>query len=1188
MKTSGRVQAWRVFAVALALTSDALASQVATLEVDIETARSTGDSRIRDLTTIGGKVVFRINSSGSEPEQWTTDGTAFGTRLLADSCAGECSSSQALEALGLLFWEVRSEAPTNTVRLWRTDGTVSGTFALTEEGIRTRFDGAAIAGNRVFFPVPSSSSGPGIWMTDGTPAGTRLVTALDPSPSSSGPGPLTAFGDQLYFFTGHSRDGLSLWRIDALSAVTTRLQTFPEHRGLAVGFSSHQPFFLLRRDRFPFSHELWTALATGEGLRKVGNINISGTEFLPARFISGGSRVFLLGANRDDQYQLWASDGTEPGTHQLTNDTRLELVSSETIRRLGEAVYFFGRDAAGDRELWRSEGTPGTTRRVLDICPGPCPAIPFGADLEVTANRLFFPAFDGSSGMELWSSDGRANGTRRVSNLCPGTCGAIGNLSSRANHLFFQVLDHDSRFSSLWYVSTESGTARRLTRPGNYALDFSASEPALATEANGELYFVARDAVHGAELWRSDGSETTSSLIIDLTTLAPSSNPCHFNGTVRATVFFECEPSGASFRGAHALAGPSQDRRHTRLPREPSREFEYIASNGLVYFVELFGKQLWRTDGTSEGTIQLTSFDLQGEVSRSGPMFVALGNDVYFDVRLGFSGRGDREIWRTDGSPEGTGPALNLTDAGIGFHGAPTAWGERMLFSADDTVRISDGTSAGTVALHTHPENTLSHNTRFYPVGELAYYFAGSEDCCDLELWRTDGTPAGTAPIRAFNEGSDIRATAQESRLVFSFSTGLHRSLWSTDGSEAGTIRLARVGSSNGALEPFNGRVVFAVTNADAGDELWVTDGTVEGTHPLLETAPHLPQIARLSESSLRAAGSTLYFAADDGIHGNELWRTDGTPEGTRLAHDLAPGPASSDPEELTVIGEELYLSADDGLHGREPWSLQLAPENDACPENVFGICLENRRFRVDLDWRDQKGQPARARTGRLTDDTGYFFFFNPNNVETVLKVLDGTTLNDHFWVFSGALSNVEYHVTITDVATGAARRYYNPPGRFASLADTGAFGPDGASGTSASQPSDELFEFHAAPLPVLSTVARGASGTCAPSATRLCLAEGRFAVEIRWTNFAGTSGSGNAAVITGDTGYFWFFREDNVEVVTKIVDGTALNGHFWFFYGALSTVEYTIEITDTVTGTMRSYRNASGRLASVGDTGAF
>jgi hypothetical protein len=72
------------------------------------------------------------------------------------------------------------------------------------------------------------------------------------------------------------------------------------------------------------------------------------------------------------------------------------------------------------------------------------------------------------------------------------------------------------------------------------------------------------------------------------------------------------------------------------------------------------------------------------------------------------------------------------------------------------------------------------------------------------------------------------------------------------------------------------------------------------------------------------------------------------------------------------------------------------------------------------------------------------------------------------------------------------------------------------------------------------------------------------------------------------DTGFFWFFDQANIELAVKVLDGRALNGKFWVFYGALSSVEYTITVTDTQTGSVKEYRNPAGRFGSAGDTGAF
>ncbi len=114
------------------------------------------------------------------------------------------------------------------------------------------------------------------------------------------------------------------------------------------------------------------------------------------------------------------------------------------------------------------------------------------------------------------------------------------------------------------------------------------------------------------------------------------------------------------------------------------------------------------------------------------------------------------------------------------------------------------------------------------------------------------------------------------------------------------------------------------------------------------------------------------------------------------------------------------------------------------------------------------------------------------------------------------------------------------------------------------------------------------ASGTCTPSETRLCLQQGRFAVEATWRDFQGNTGIGTAVPLSADTGYFWFFWDANVEVILKVLDGRPVNDKFWVYYGALSNVEYTLTVTDTATGAFKTYFNPAGRFASVGDNNAF
>ena len=117
---------------------------------------------------------------------------------------------------------------------------------------------------------------------------------------------------------------------------------------------------------------------------------------------------------------------------------------------------------------------------------------------------------------------------------------------------------------------------------------------------------------------------------------------------------------------------------------------------------------------------------------------------------------------------------------------------------------------------------------------------------------------------------------------------------------------------------------------------------------------------------------------------------------------------------------------------------------------------------------------------------------------------------------------------------------------------------------------------------------ARVPPGDCAPSNTVLCLNQGRFRLEAVWETHLEETGVGRAVPVTEDTGAFYWFDAQNIELTVKVLDGRQINGRFWVFYGALSEVQFSLVVTDTETGECREYFNPLGTFASIGDTEAF
>jgi hypothetical protein len=107
--------------------------------------------------------------------------------------------------------------------------------------------------------------------------------------------------------------------------------------------------------------------------------------------------------------------------------------------------------------------------------------------------------------------------------------------------------------------------------------------------------------------------------------------------------------------------------------------------------------------------------------------------------------------------------------------------------------------------------------------------------------------------------------------------------------------------------------------------------------------------------------------------------------------------------------------------------------------------------------------------------------------------------------------------------------------------------------------------------------LAPGSPGPCVANATTLCLNNARFRVTVFYATGDGASGVGMGFPLTGDSGYFWFFNPENIELVVKVLSACSLDGHFWVFAGGLTNVGVTLLVEDTVTGASQVYTNPVG-----------
>jgi hypothetical protein len=329
----------------------------------------------------------------------------------------------------------------------------------------------------------------------------------------------------------------------------------------------------------------------------------------------------------------------------------------------------------------------------------------------------------------------------------------------------------------------------------------------------------------------------------------------------------------------------------------------------------------------------------------------------------------------------------------------------------------------------------------------------------------------------------------------------------------------------------------------------------------------------------LVTAGDSYGFFFGDLSHG--LWQLDD------FGHESAVLPTAMDTVVVTTSAlaanaEGTSVAAWLGNGGNSVDHLDVFAHSfrSTCIPGGRQLCLgSNGRFALEADWQTPDGNQGPATPAPLAGDTGGFWFFSASNVELLAKVLDGRAVNGNFWVLWGGMTNVGVALRVTDTLRGSTRSYTNPVGDFPSMADVNAFPDPGPA---------------SAPLPPTTPTTRIASDTgaattpaCATTPTTLCL-HGRFLVGLEWQVGANQAGLGQVIPATYDSGYVWFFAPGNVELAVKVLDGTAVNGHFWVFAASLSNVQFAITVTDTVTGAVRVYENPAGIMRSFGDTSAF
>jgi ELWxxDGT repeat protein len=510
---------------------------------------------------------------------------------------------------------------------------------------------------------------------------------------------------------------------------------------------------------------------------------------------------------------------------------------------------------------------------------GRSPSRAFRPRLEVLEDRCLMTA---SMLADLASNtlDGVAVGSHNGSaNLANANMVTIGNFA-----YFIGNGGQDSGYE-LWKTDgTEAGTVLvKDILPGDDGIRTTSTSqrPGQLTAVGETLYFVGAGVFGGQEaLWKSDGTAAGTVSLTDPDFSAEIRNLTNVGGTL---FFVSDTGSGGSLWKSNGTRGG------TSLVANVSA-FNLTSVNNTLFFVS--GGELWKSNGNTPGTVLVKDINPTGT---SNPRNLTSGNGIlYFEADDGSSGN---ELWRSDGTTDGT---FRLKDINPGpGSGIATSFpidGDRFTtingtryFVANDGVNgnelwKSDGTPAGTVMLDIFPGSQSSNPSNLLNVNGTLW-FRGDDGTNGAGEYKTDGTVAGTSFISSLR----ILASTDTLRPVWSVVVGSTvffelGELWKSDGTAAGTgivkdIFPGGTASLPRALTNLNGTLLFSANTPTAGRELWKSDGTEAGTVLVKDINVDTP--SSNPQSFVESGGATFFTA------GSKLWKTTGTLAGTTLVKDF-------------------------------------------------------------------------------------------------------------------------------------------------------------------------------------------------------------------------------------------------------------------------------------------------------------
>ena len=770
------------------------------------------------MLTVNGVPLFSARDVNHGIELWTTDGTAAGTRLFLDLNPGPSSAQVGSRILYQNAMLMSADNGANGRELWITDGTVAGTRMVKDINPGTASSSPtyfARLGDDVYFTATG-----GLWKTNGTEGGTVKVMSLASLRN------IVAVGSRLFFEAYSAETGWELWISDG-SEAGTRLVTeiVPGTRGgldsgyYALGLTRFGDRILFLANDGVHGRELWISDGTASGTRMVRDLlpgAVGPWDQGYAYLTVFANRAYFIAADAAHGLELWVTDGTESGTELFADLTPGPQSSYPSNFIVSGAKLFFSADTRRNygQSLWVTDGTVAGTR-AINHAGQQVGYVGLGTSID---GKLYFCGETLLNGREPWVSDGTDAGTRMIANLAADATPSSTphKLTAAGDLLFFHATEgvfapSNIAETSMWRTDGTSGGTYKLRESGQHPWDFEPAGPLVFFKAPGDNRF---------EFMVSDGTLAGTKLADDFMKRFGESEYFEFERFfsfpddvfARVSKFFDAKlwktstaPNGSAIElGSIDPFGMIEFGGHYAF---------YAQGPGGLY---TFG--LWTTDGTPAGTYAIVPQIGENPGYNAGNLANAAGTLFFLIVR-----DGKLQLWKSDGTVDGT-TAVKELPLTLFQSMELEAAGTKVFFATADALWVSDGTEAGTIEL---TKVKLEHDVDQLKAIGRRIVFTRDDLPAGPELWVSDGTVAGTKRLAAFGGRSYDGFASVDGVVYFNGTDAAHGDeVWTTDGTAEGTKLFADLNPGPASADPSEftkaGNTLYFTAYTDAtGGELW-------------------------------------------------------------------------------------------------------------------------------------------------------------------------------------------------------------------------------------------------------------------------------------------------------------------------------------------------------------------------------